>query len=143
MNFYIHSQLLDFIALDKTYLLADRLIEYLTGNVITNISREYDIEKLQRAVIALNTKIIVNGENTNKYYTGYNTRYLGIWDDNLLNALKWIIIIESEKEGSELSEKYDILGYCDKNVEEVLNRIITTTTDTDGKALYNIKGEII
>ena len=64
----INPQLLSYENTDN-YLLADKMLEYLTGNVINPLSEDYDIVKLQKYLIS------------NKYV---KSDYLGIWsiDDN-------------------------------------------------------------
>ena len=61
----------------------------------------------------------------------------------MLTALKWFIMVQSKKDGSELNYKYDLLGYCDKEVEQAINTVITNSIDKDKKLIYNQKGEIV
>lgn len=99
-------QLLSYQNVFKSYLLADRLVEYLTNNVISPISESYDIIKLQKELVHL------------KYL---DKDIYGLWTEDLSNALKQFII-----DYNIYSNYYDIIGYCDKDVESELLRIDST-----------------
>ena len=113
----------------NTYPFADRLVEYLLHNVVTNI------EKIK--------------ENIGKYQTCIysGSKFVGlydIWDDNIrrktfYNTQKKINkkvtgniiniendhLVKSRSENLKLSDiKFDLLGYCDKDIETSFGNII-------------------
>ena len=65
-NLHTNPQLFDYTN-DNNYLLADKLIEYLTGNVICPLSQDYDIEKVQRC---LNNIPWIQGNSSEQEYYG-------------------------------------------------------------------------
>lgn len=89
-GFNVTSQLLSPENLSGNYLLADRLIEYLTGNAINPLSQYYDIRKLQSALSEKET---------------------GLWENSLDQKIKNII------KNSGYDFGYDSVGYLDKDVE--------------------------
>lgn len=89
---------------DQNYLISDRLYEYLCGNAISPLSKDYDIAKLQ--------KLLVRG----KLLSSVN--YYGIWSDDDRERLS---ILSDSKITNIISDKYDCIGYCDKDVESALN----------------------
>lgn len=118
--FFINHELLSYKAKEKTFVLSDKLIEYLTGNVITPLSEDYDILKLQKQLVKLDINL--------------SDPLYGIWTQNDLLSLKNFIVnnsyyfdeknisnkIKKVSGGRELNHNYDLLGYCDKEVEEAL-----------------------
>lgn len=110
----IHLQLFDYTN-DKNYLLADKLIEYLTGNVICPLSKDYDIEKVQRCLNKLPTEFLKEPfKNFDSQYL--NSSYYGNWSDYDTTRI-WRFIIEKKLYIS----YFDLLGYCDKDIEKELN----------------------
>lgn len=83
------------------YVLATRLIEYLTGNVISSISEDYDVKKLQKVLIR---KGAVNSD------------YLGIWSNNDKSGTYGIMLDKFKNEVI----PYDSIGYLDKDIEKKL-----------------------
>lgn len=132
------AQLLSLENMSSKYVLADRLIEYLTGNVITPISEYYDIERIQKAlnILRSNDKIMNDANNPKAYnqntYKQYlihgNTsmkhkgfedeRYLGIWHTADSLDLKNILY------NSDALFTYDSLGYVDKDLESELKGVL-------------------
>jgi len=103
-GFSIQPQLLCFYNNDK-YLLADRLIQYLTGNVITPNSEPYDIKKLQDFMFDAHV----------------GKTYGGVWHpDNLALLRKFIIDNKFTSKAANLLNAPDILGYGDSDVEASL-----------------------
>ena len=97
---------------------ADRLIEYLLENVITN---DYDEipENIKRA-----QKIIALNKNTNDYYI----KYSGVWDYRM-NKLLYEYINTYH---NTFETNHDILGYIDKDVEKYYKHT-DYKTDSFGK----------
>lgn len=87
----------------ESYLLADRLVEYLSNQVITQIDPVINnIKRLQRKALI---------EYDNKYNT------YGIFDEDTRKFLYKDIVV-----GNDLQNKYyDTLAYVDKDVERVFN----------------------
>ena len=131
-GFNIQPQLLSYNNATSNGLLGDRLIEYLTGNVISPLSEHYDIKRLQLALdIVKYESPILNSDikNLSKYKQLYKDvlpkhiiskdRYYGIWHDSDFQGLKAIVAAHNMH-----TEEYDVLGYLDKKVETVLKEII-------------------
>ncbi len=96
VTFNYNPQLLSY-ANTSNYVLADRLVEYLTDNVISPLSEGYDIIKLQQFLIK------------NGYMVNANP---SVWSNKEFDAIKKLIWDEG------ISANYfDSLGYCDKEVE--------------------------
>lgn len=96
VTFNYNPQLLSY-ANTSNYLLADRLVEYLTDNVISPLSEGYDIIKLQQFLVKNNYIVSVNPS---------------VWSEKEFDAIKKLIRDER------ISTNYfDSLGYCDKEVE--------------------------
>ena len=89
-----------------SYPFADRLIEYLLDNVITqNDTISDNIRRVQK-------RLIENDElNSYKYY--------GIWENKYRN-----ILYNKAKNENLLNEEFDIIGYVDKNVETIIGQDI-------------------
>lgn len=103
-GFSVQPQLLAFYNTDK-YLLADRLIQYLTGNVITPLSEPYDIKKLQDFLFELHL----------------NKAHGGVWHpDNLVYLRKYIVDNRMYSKAANILNAHDILGYGDSAVEASL-----------------------
>ena len=89
---------------------ADRLIEYLTGNVVTeddNISD--DIERIQQTISFANWTNNVNNTLSNFEFT-----QAGLWDSRIRPILYASMQIDRYN-GND--KNHDILGYLDKDVE--------------------------
>ena len=103
-GFSTQPQLLASYNTDK-YLLADRLIQYLTGNVITPLSEPYDIKKLQDFLFGLRL----------------NKAHGGVWHpDNLVYLRKYIVDNRMYSKVANILNAHDILGYGDSAVEASL-----------------------
>ena len=109
-GFIIKPQLLHYISQAETcYLVADRLLEYLSGNVIWPLSNTHEIKRLQKALI----------ENDLNTFKSKNYRF-GIWNvEDLLNLRKFLTT-----KATKLVNTYDVLGYVDKDVEKLLGGIL-------------------
>ena len=95
------------------YLLADRMIEYLSGNAICPLSSDYDIKRLQLTYAK-------NGLNEFGSYIAPEHYIYGIWSPiDLYNTRK--IISDNQ---NKIDNIFDMLGYCDKEVEKLLGDII-------------------
>ena len=102
----IAAQLLSTENTRGNYLLADRIVEYLTGNVIYELSEPYDIKRMQ---ITLDNFLV----SKNLPISPSNNRKYGIWNNHDVEIIKYIAISHS-------LIKYDFLGYVDKDIEKYL-----------------------
>ena len=95
----------------NTYAFSDRLIEYLLQNVI-NPLEEFgkNIERVQK-YISSNTHQIKNNSRYMKNYTN------GVWDDDIREFL-----FKISRDTIYLDKKIDLLGYVDKDVEQIVSR---------------------
>jgi hypothetical protein len=92
---------------------ADRLIEYLIGNAISNSETEiYD--NVRRAQCAL---------ETNSDQTGYRTNIPGLWNYEM-NVL-FYEFMTSGNLATKFNINHDILGYVDKDVEKFYKATLT------------------
>lgn len=102
-NYTSRLELLGYPNSKGNYLVATRLKEYLSGNAITQMSEGYDIKKLQKVLIQ----------------RGYlDKAYLGMWDKEREALARFI------NDKGINNEKYDVIGYLDKDVEYTLGGII-------------------
>lgn len=138
-RFDITSQLLTTENTNGSYLLADRLLEYLVFNVITPLSEHYEIKRLQKTLDVIRSKSNIKESNLNisdiNYYRDLykdiikkqvistTSRPYGIWYDADLYDLRSII-----KSSAMLSNKYDSLGYLDKDLETILKGVLDNVT---------------
>lgn len=99
----IAAQLLSTQNTYNNYLLADRLVEYLTGSVIYRLSEPYDIKRMQVTLDRLYSTI-------NPPLPAITKRIYGIWNDDDLELIKYIAIKND-------LIRYDSLGYIDKDIE--------------------------
>lgn len=91
-----------------SYPFSDRLLEYLVGNVITNIDDiSNNILRTQKALVS------------KKLVSDYSKFNLGKW-----NAYMSIVILnylqEQKRENALVNNLYDNLGYVDKDIERLL-----------------------
>ena len=85
-------------------LLADRLVEYLSGNVVSPLDEVVrNIEKLHR-------KMVVEGK-----YPRLDFGYPGVWSDSYRKAM-W----QFANDSGIIDSSYDVLGYMDKDVERAM-----------------------
>lgn len=94
--------------LDNNYLLADRLVEYLTENVICPLSNMHDINRFHAVV----------GENPTKLPVKSVDRIYGYWTksdtDNVIYLMR--------KNRDYIYNIYDMLGYVDKDIENLIRK---------------------
>lgn len=107
-NYKLNVQLLSSENATGNYLLADKLIEYLSGNAITKISEPYEIERLQKM---LDSARFGNYEYSKLLIAPKTRRYYGIWDESDFINIKTLIYYWK------LENDYDMLGYFDKELE--------------------------
>lgn len=93
----------------ESYPFADRLVEYLVGNVIT------DLDPISDNVKRIQTILFKRHNTDEDPKIGINSiNYYGIWDPKY-KALLYEIAKEMN-----IMDKNDLLGYVDKDVEKVL-----------------------
>lgn len=97
---------------------ADRLIEYLVGNCITN--QDSISDNIKRTQKALQERYETVDANNYHYKAGLPIiKYYGIWDDSYKN-----IIYDVCLQTNLINTKTDLLGYVDKDVETKLGNDI-------------------
>ena len=126
-NNHIIPQLLSGENNDK-YVLSDRLIEYLTGNVICPLSNPYDIEKLQNWMLYNGDQLLEKGYISKKLMPIYK----GIWSNDMSRFLFELINVI---DGNYTRIPYDTLGYLDKDLEKKIEYL----GDRDFNKDLNIK----
>ena len=127
---------------DNNYLLSDKIISYLTGNAITPLSKDYDIEKMQRYLINNNYKINQNKSKTlpeNKDLEELYNDTLGYWSSIDSEAIKQVMLnnifttkeveINLQNDGgiNFLPEYFDRLPYVDSDIEIIMHDNISET----------------
>lgn len=94
--------------LDNNYLLADRLVEYLTENVICPLSNMHDINRFHAVVDENPTKLPVKSvDRVYGYWTKSDT-------DNVIYLMR--------KNRDYIYNIYDMLGYVDKDIENLIRK---------------------
>ena len=117
-DYVTKSQLLEENSHNKT-LLADRLVEYLSNQAITqNDPIIKNVKRLQKTLIARGLYVVDD-----------KMRF-GIWDDHIREA-----IYRRLWETNRINEQYDMLSYCDKDAEMALGGL-DNITNTAGKIIY-------
>ena len=113
-DFQTKPQLLNISSHDK-YLLANRLIEYLSENVIT--SDESIVNNIKKV------QLVLAGNTTNKLsFNAY-----GIWDDEIRKWIYNYLNTTTDNRGVKLINLYnDLLCYIDKDVESELKSLQLT-----------------
>ena len=108
------NQLINLSAPEK-YLLADRLVEYLSGNAITHIDEVIDnIKKVQI--------LLAGNKNDSLRFDAY-----GIWDKRVNRWLYRYLNTHTDSRGVKYRDLYDnLLYYVDKDVESLLSTLINT-----------------
>ena len=105
---------------------SDRLIEYLVDNVITSDDDISDnIKRIQQKLFRRHR------ENKNKVGIEYIDKD-GIWNSSYKN-----ILYEVAKQEKLTDRTYDILGYVDKDVEQVLGEDIDIYNFSETKSKYD------
>ena len=94
--------------LDNNYLLADRLVEYLTENVICPLSNMHDINRFHAVVDENPTKLPI--KSTDRIY--------GYWTKSDTNNV--IYLMQTNKDY--IYNIYDMLGYVDKDIENLIRK---------------------
>jgi hypothetical protein len=109
---------------------ADRLIEYLIGNAITNSETEI-ADNVRRAQKALASNYSANN---------YITKLPGIWSNEM--RILFYEYITSNKYTTKFDINHDILGYVDKDVEKYYQATLQGTgTELRKVSLSNIELE--
>ena len=100
--------------LDNNYLLADRLVEYLTENVICPLSNMHDINRFH----------VVVAENPTKLPIKSIDRIYGYWTKSDTNNV--IYLMQTNKDY--IYNIYDMLGYVDKDIENLIRKELDDVT---------------
>ena len=119
INLITQLQLLQFNTREQ-HPFADRLIEYLIGNTITNSEDEiYDNVRRAQKALASNS-----GANN------YRISIPGIWSKEMSLLFYEYMTSKSNPLTSSFEINHDILGYVDKDVEKFYPAVLTTTGAT-------------
>lgn len=111
---YISKPSLLYLNTQNKVLLATRLIEYLSENVVDLLSEDYNIKKLQRRL----SVSLDNAHRPIKKYLDFTYGY-GVWNNKIQHALANFIL------DNKLNNIYlDTLFYMDKDIEKELGGII-------------------
>lgn len=110
-GYYIDAQLLSHENTSSKYLLADRLIQYLSSNAISKISIDYEIKRLQLCLDALRknnkyNQYLCTRDNLSK------DRYYGYWSQSDTYDMRSLMF------NLNLNNAYDMLGYMDSDFEK-------------------------
>lgn len=89
-----------------TYPFADRLVEYLVENVIT------ELETIRDNVVRVQKTYVSNKFKETYGYSLDNIEHYGVWNEKL-RQLTYRLAIDTNK----LNSKFDIIGYVDKDME--------------------------
>ena len=111
IHFAVYPQLLSLENSKGNYLIGDRLIEYLTYNAICPLSGLADINRIHD--VFKNNSNIFPFKDVEKYKYGY-------WTEIDSKNIKYFI----KKNAYKLSNIYDLLGYVDKDVEQLIKEKI-------------------
>lgn len=99
----------------KSYPFADRLVEYLLGNVITPLDEIADNIKRVQTIALKNGQI---------------NKADGIWTDKLQKILYSFMNSEELTKSNKKETNHDILGYADKDVENAYYAKMTNSVET-------------
>lgn len=103
---YISRPQLLSMSSETTYPFADRLVEYLVENTITELdSIRDDIVRVQKTYVS--TKF-----NETYKFSLDNIEHYGVWDEKL-RQLTYRLAISTNK----INSKFDVIGYIDKDME--------------------------
>ena len=117
-GYRMNLQLLSTESGNARYLLADKLVEYLTKNAINPTSASYDIKSLQKYI---DKKLRIASPKDPSYSSiptadYINTdRYYGLWNPRDLLNLR---LFAANKKIN--LKKYDVLGYLDSDIEHAI-----------------------
>lgn len=126
INYYISRPQLLYLNSGEHYLLADRLIEYLSRNVIdSNEEIGENIKLVQKEISTV--------DFTKKYLDDIRYRYahFGVWNDEIRQALyNYIFKSKDTPDKIQIINNYfDLLGFYDKDVESTLRYVEKTELD--------------
>lgn len=108
---YVNRMQLVYINSNDKFLLADRLVEYLSNQAVT--PNDPIINNIARLQYTLEHTYVVNKENNKQTYLSKDDIYhYGLWEDNVRQAL----YTYAEKNDI-INKKFDVIGYLDKDVE--------------------------
>lgn len=111
-KYYSNLQLFNLNA-KISYPFADRLLEYLSRNVICPLDETSDdIKRLQK-------RLVQRYNSEHKIGLPYLKGNLGIWDDTL-RSISYDIVRQSSINLSKNLNKFDTLGYVDKDCEQLI-----------------------
>jgi len=111
-------QLLD-LNLNDNQLLADRLVEYLSNQAITpNDEIVKNIKRLQKTLLS----------NEKYHYSIEN--YYGMWDDGIRRSIYRFVV-----ETAINDDNFDVISYCDKDVENAMGYLKEIYADGNGHIL--------
>lgn len=107
-----------------SYPFAERLIEFLSGNAITNLDSIADnITRVQT---------ILNVKNINKNSKNYKPNTKGLWDDKI-RFYVYDFIMNAKSQQLNYRIKHDLLGYIDKDSEANVTKAIQLRNGTTVK----------
>lgn len=104
----IFPQLFSNENLDNNYLLADRLVEYLTENVICPLSNMHDINRFHAVVDENPTKLPIKSID----------RIYGYWTKSDTDNVIYLMQTNQDY----IYNIYDMLGYVDKDIENLIRK---------------------
>lgn len=117
-QYFSKHQLLD-INLNDNQLLADRLVEYLSNQAITpNDEIVKNIKRLQKTLLS----------NEKYHYSIEN--YYGMWDDGIRRSIYRFVV-----ENAINDDNFDVISYCDKDVESAMGYLKEIYADGNGHIL--------
>lgn len=125
INYYVSKPQLLYLNTETCYLLADRLCEYLSRNVIdSNEEIMYNIRFVQKAIHSedfSNSYIndYTDADDRTKERLRYNPIYYGMWDDRIRELLYNFDFKYKNTYNREvlINNNFDMLGYYDKDTE--------------------------
>lgn len=100
----------------ESYPFADRLIEYILGNVITPLDENVDnVKRIQKVMHDTDSSVKIDG----------------IWTDTMRKQLYAYMNSDNVLNSSKKERNHDILGYVDKDVESTFKSANNTLLDVD------------
>lgn len=103
---YISRPQLLSMSSSTTYPFADRLVEYLVDNTIT------ELETIRDNVVRVQKTYVSNKFKETYGYSLDNIEHYGVWNEKL-RQLTYRLAMSTNK----LNSKFDIIGYVDKDIE--------------------------
>lgn len=137
INSQIRPQLLSSDNISNNYLLADRLVEYITNNPISPLSESYDIKKLQDWCLFNGNELLkeIDDDGNNYVTSKLGLIYSGIWSESLSKFLYELTHTKIKSSGYDKTP-YDSIGYLDKDLERKLEYLGDSELNEEK---YNIK----